>query len=77
MKPLLSYPLTIGVGISEDSAFATWRRRAIFIATGTLLILICSIFLLRAVIRQLRQMLASDRLASRGQDEPCREVCGP
>jgi diguanylate cyclase (GGDEF)-like protein len=67
VRPLVSYPLVISVGISEESAFATWRRRAVFIATGTLLILICSIFLLRAVIRQLRQMLTSERSLAEGK----------
>jgi diguanylate cyclase (GGDEF)-like protein/PAS domain S-box-containing protein len=67
VRPLQSYPLVVSVGVTEDSAFATWRRRAFFIGAGTLLIVVCSIFLLRALIGQLRKLLASERSLAVGK----------
>ena len=67
VRPLLSYPLVVGVGVSEDSAFATWQRRATFIVTGMLLIVICSAFLVRALIRQIRLMFVSERSVAEGK----------
>ncbi|MGZ5836329.1 MAG: bifunctional diguanylate cyclase/phosphodiesterase [Xanthobacteraceae bacterium] len=61
VRPLPSYPLVISVGVTEASAYATWRRRATFIGVGTLLIVICSIFLLRSLIGQIRKLMASEQ----------------
>jgi diguanylate cyclase (GGDEF)-like protein len=67
VRPLQSYPLVVSVGVTEDSAYATWRRRSLFIGAGTLLIVICSIFLLRALVNQLRQLMASERSQAEGK----------
>jgi diguanylate cyclase (GGDEF)-like protein len=59
VRPLLDYPLVVNVAVSEDSAFALWRRRATLIAIGAALTLLGFAFLLRAFICQFRQLVAS------------------
>jgi diguanylate cyclase (GGDEF)-like protein len=54
------YPLVINVGISEDAALAIWRQRSAFIAVGTLLAVICSLFLLSAVSNRVRLLKNSE-----------------
>ena len=60
VRPLRDYPLVVTVSITEEAAFANWRRRATFIGAGTLLILACSIYLLAALTRQFRKLVNSD-----------------
>lgn len=54
------YPLTVNVAISEHAALATWRHRAILIATGTVLAVLCSLLLLYALNRQHRRVRRSE-----------------
>ena len=61
VRPVRDYPLVIDVGVSEAAAFANWERRAIFIGVATLLTLICSIFLLKALTSQFRRLVKSER----------------
>jgi diguanylate cyclase (GGDEF)-like protein len=60
VRPLRDYPLVVSVAITDQAAFANWRRRATFIAAGTLLILCCSIYLLTALTRQFRRLSRSE-----------------
>jgi diguanylate cyclase (GGDEF)-like protein len=59
--PSRQYPLVTTVGISEAALLGNWTRLSAIIATGTLLILGCSMFLLWFVLRQFRQLSASER----------------
>src|SRR5262249_8659441 len=54
------YPLVVDVAIPEDTALATWERRAILIGIGTLLAVCCSIWLVRQLARQFRLLLDSE-----------------
>ena len=56
VQPLRDYPLVVNVAVSEAAAFANWQRRAIFIGLGTLLTIICSVFLLKALMKQFNQL---------------------
>ena len=60
VRPLRDYPLVVNVAVTEDTAFANWRRRATFIGAGTLLILCCSVYLLAALTRQFGQLSNSE-----------------
>jgi diguanylate cyclase (GGDEF)-like protein len=66
VRPLQSYPLVVSVGVTEESAYATWRRRTTFIAIGTLLIAVCTAFLVRALLSQFHALLASERSRAEG-----------
>jgi len=67
VRPIQAYPLVVSVGVTEDSAFANWRRRAVFLGAGTIVIVVCSIFLLRALARQLRKLMASEQSLADGK----------
>jgi PAS domain-containing protein len=60
VQPLHEYPLVINVAVSEAAALANWYRRATLIGIGTVLALICSIFLLRILSKQLHRLLLSE-----------------
>ena len=60
VRPLADYPLVVNVAIAESAALAKWQRRAIFIGIGTLLAVLCSIFLLKALSNQFRRLLDSE-----------------
>jgi diguanylate cyclase (GGDEF)-like protein len=60
VRPLAEYPLVIDVTISEHSALATWRNQTIYIGFGTLLILLCSVFLLKTVSKQFHSLATSE-----------------
>jgi diguanylate cyclase (GGDEF)-like protein len=59
-RPLRDYPLVVNVAVSGDAALANWRRRAIMIGVGTLLAILCSAFLLKALSTQFRRLIASE-----------------
>jgi len=59
-QPVGGYPLVVNVAVTEAAAFANWRRRAGFIAIGTLVILVCSGLLMQALARQFRRLTASE-----------------
>ncbi len=65
VRPLSVYPLVIDVTVSETAALASWRNHAIFIAIGTLLALLCSVFLLKAMSIKVRLLIDSDATSAR------------
>ena len=56
VRPLRNYPLVVNVGITETAALATWRNQAIILGIGTLLVMICSAFLLKALSKQFHRL---------------------
>ncbi len=60
VRPLRGYPLVVDVGVSEAAALASWRIQAVAIGVGTLLFVLCSLFLLRALSRQFRRLERSE-----------------
>ena len=60
VRPLSHYPLVINVGVSETAALAGWRNHALTIGIGTLLVIICSVFLLRALINHTNRLVSSE-----------------
>ena len=60
VRPLRDYPLVVNVAVSGEAALANWRRRAILIGLGTLLAILCSALLLKALSTQFRRVLASE-----------------
>jgi diguanylate cyclase (GGDEF)-like protein len=59
-QPVRGYPLVVNATVTRAAAFSNWRRRAISIGAGTLVIVICSAFLLRALHNHFRKLLASE-----------------
>src|SRR5450759_2626316 len=60
VRPLSDYPLVINVGVSETAALASWRNHALTIGIGTLLVIICSVFLLRALTNHIKRLVSSE-----------------
>src|ERR1019366_5462657 len=60
VRPLSGYPLVINVGVSETAALASWRNHALTIGIGTLLVIICSVFLLRALTNHIKRLVSSE-----------------
>lgn len=60
VRPLLDYPLVINVAVSETAALANWRNHALTIGIGTLLVVICSVYLLRALISHIKRLVNSE-----------------
>jgi diguanylate cyclase (GGDEF)-like protein len=60
VRPLFEYPLVIDVGISENSALASWRNHTKYISFGAALILLCSAFLLKALSKQFHRLATSE-----------------
>jgi len=56
VRPLRDYPLVVNVGVSETAALATWRIQAITIGIGTLLVMFCLAFLLKALSNQFHRL---------------------
>ena len=54
------YPLVVNVGISQNAALAVWRNTSTSIAIGTLLAMICSLFLLSAISNRVRLLKKSE-----------------
>jgi diguanylate cyclase (GGDEF)-like protein len=66
VRPLRDYQLVVDVAFAEAAALATWRYRATLIGIGTLLAVLCAVFLLNALGRQFRRLLGSEaRLAEK------------
>ena len=59
VRPLHDYPLVVNVAVSETAALATWRIQAITIGIGTLLVMLCLVFLLKALGKQLYRVAIS------------------
>jgi diguanylate cyclase (GGDEF)-like protein len=60
VHPLRDYPLVVNVAVSETAALATWRIQAITIGLGTLLVLFCLAFLLKALSKQFQRLATSE-----------------
>jgi diguanylate cyclase (GGDEF)-like protein len=60
VRPLSGYPLVINVGVSEAAALASWRNHALTIGIGTLLVIICAVFLLRALANHIKRLVSSE-----------------
>jgi diguanylate cyclase (GGDEF)-like protein len=53
------YPLYVNMSVTENTALAGWRQRATTIGLGSTALLLCSIFLLIAITRQVRRLSES------------------
>ena len=60
VRPLHDYPLVIDVAVSETAALASWRIHAIILGIGTLLVMFCAAFLLKALSRQFHSLAISE-----------------
>jgi diguanylate cyclase (GGDEF)-like protein len=60
VRPVRDYPVVVNIAASESAALATWRSQAISIGIGTLLVMLSSAFLLRALIKQIRHLATSE-----------------
>jgi diguanylate cyclase (GGDEF)-like protein/PAS domain S-box-containing protein len=60
VRPLRDYPLVVDIAESETAALATWRRQAITLGIGALLVMLCSAFLLRALSKQFHRVATSE-----------------
>jgi diguanylate cyclase (GGDEF)-like protein len=60
VHPLRDYPLVVNVAVSETAALANWRIQAITIGFGTLLVVSCLAFLLKALSKQFRRLATSE-----------------
>ena len=60
VRALRDYPLVIDISVSETAALATWRVHAITLAAGTLLLMFCLVFLLKALSRQFHRLATSE-----------------
>src|SRR5450759_132545 len=60
VRPLSDYPLVVDVSVSETAALADWRNHALTIGIGTLLMIICSVVLLRALTNHTKRLVSSE-----------------
>ena len=60
VRPLSDYPLVIDVAVSETAALAGWHNHALMIGIGTLLMIICSVFLLKALTNHIKRLVSSE-----------------
>src|ERR1035437_7538690 len=60
VRVLRDYPLVVNIDVSEAAALATWRVHAITLAAGTLLLMFCLVFLLKALSRQFHRLATSE-----------------
>jgi diguanylate cyclase (GGDEF)-like protein len=60
VHPLRDYPLVVNIGVTEAAALATWRAHAITLAAGTLVLMFCLVFLLKALSRQFHRLATSE-----------------
>jgi diguanylate cyclase (GGDEF)-like protein len=69
-RPAGRYPIFVNVAVPERAALANWESRTAFIAAGTLLIVVCPVFLLL----MLRKLLESVIKSERSLDQNAREL---
>jgi hypothetical protein len=60
VRPLREYPLVVNVGVTETAALATWRNQAIVLGIGTLLVMFCVAFLLKAQSKHFSRLAISE-----------------
>ena len=69
VRPLKHYPLVVNVGLLESSVLESWNRRMLAIGAGTLLVVCCTVFLLRSWAKQLGRLILSEaRLAKSSRE---------
>jgi diguanylate cyclase (GGDEF)-like protein len=54
------YPLFVNISVTESTALAGWLRRSVAIGLGSSALLLCSLYLLTAVTRQVRRLSESE-----------------
>ena len=54
------YPLFVNISVTESTALAGWLRRSVAIGLGSLALLLCSLYLLTAVTRQILRLSESE-----------------
>jgi len=60
VRAMPEYPLFVNISVTEEAALAAWRGQTAAIGTGSAILLMCSIYFLLAVTRQVRQLSASE-----------------
>jgi diguanylate cyclase (GGDEF)-like protein len=71
-RPAGQYPIFVNVAVPESSALANWQRRTALIGAGTLLVIVCTVFLLLL----LRKLLGSVIRSERSLEQNARELAG-
>src|SRR5262249_28511604 len=56
VRPIPGYPLFVNMSITEATALAGWTNRAATIGIGSAALLLCSLYLLMAIRRQVRRL---------------------
>ncbi len=69
VRPLKNFPLAVNVGLRESSVLASWNQRMLAIGAGTLLVVCCAGFLLRAWAKQLGRLVASEAQLAKSSRE--------
>ena len=68
VRKIPEYPLVVEISVTESTALAGWRQQAALIGCGSAAFLLCSIYLLAAVTRQVRWLSDSQTsLAQKSQ----------
>ena len=73
VRPLTDFPLVVDAAVSEWDVLAAWRRQAIYIAAGTVLMLAYAIFLMRLQYRQLTKLETASR-SLRQQNDALKQI---
>jgi len=69
VRAMPEYPLFVNISVTEEAALAAWRGRTAAIGTGSAILLMCSIYFLLAVTRQVRQLSASEASLAQKSDQ--------
>ena len=60
VRAVPEYPLFVNISVAENIALAGWLRRSAMIGLGSAALLLCSIYLLIAITRQVRSLSKSE-----------------
>jgi diguanylate cyclase (GGDEF)-like protein len=60
VRPVPEYPLFVNISVTEGTALAGWFRRSAMIGLGSAALMLCSIYLLIAITRQVRFLSKSE-----------------
>jgi diguanylate cyclase (GGDEF)-like protein len=60
VRPVPGYPLFVNISVTESQALAGWFRRSATIGLGSTELLLCSLYLLIAIKRQVRRLSDSE-----------------
>ena len=60
VRAVPEYPLFVNISVAENTALAGWLRRSAMIGLGSAALLLCSIYLLIAITRQVRFLSTSE-----------------